>query len=48
MEPNEEMREASAQLLKNYLRFKSIDGTAKDTKLGDNSIDFVIAARVSH
>ena len=48
VEPNELMREAAENFLKDFPNFKSIDGTAENTNLPDESIDFVIAAQAFH
>ena len=48
VEPNAAMRQASVQLLKNYPKFKAIDGTAEATTLPDQSIDAVISGQAFH
>ena len=48
VEPNEAMRKAAEFLLKDFPNFKSIDGTAENTTLPDDSVDFVIAAQAFH
>src|SRR5215203_304236 len=48
VEPNAAMRAAAENFLKDYPEFKSIDGTAENTNLPDNSVDFVIAAQSFH
>ena len=48
VEPNEQMREAAEKFLKDFPNFKSIDGTAENTNLPDESIDFVVAAQAFH
>lgn len=48
VEPNELMREAAENFLKAFPNFKSVDGTAENTNLPDESIDFVIAAQAFH
>lgn len=48
VEPNKEMRDASEGLLKNYSNFESLDTTAENTLLGDNSIDLIIAGQAFH
>ena len=48
VEPNREMREAGARLLKKHTRFTSIDATAEGTTLADHSIDFVTAGQAFH
>lgn len=48
IEPNREMREAAERLLSNQSRFISIDGTAEQTSLPNNSVDTIIAAQAFH
>jgi len=48
IEPNEPMRNKAEELLKNYSSFKSIDGTAEQTKLQNESIDLITAAQAFH
>ena len=48
VEPNELMREAAEEFLRDFPNFKAIDGTAENTTLFDNSIDFVVAAQAFH
>lgn len=48
VEPNKEMREAAERLLKNYSNFESLDATAENTLLEDNSIDLIIAGQAFH
>jgi SAM-dependent methyltransferase len=48
VEPNEAMREASEEFLREFRNFEAIDGTAEDTTLETNSIDLVIAAQAFH
>ncbi len=48
VEPNAAMREAAEEFLKDFPKFKSVDGTAENTNLLDNSVDFVIAAQAFH
>lgn len=48
VEPNKEMRKAAEALLEEYPKFISIDGTAENTGLSDNSVDFVICAQAFH
>jgi len=42
------MRSAAEEFLKEFPNFKSVDGTAEDTTLPENSIDLVIAAQAFH
>ena len=48
VEPNPEMRKTAEMLLKDYARFRSIDGTAESTGLDSNSMDFVTAGQAFH
>lgn len=48
VEPNAAMREAAEDYLKEFTNFISHDGTAENTNLNDDSIDFVIAAQAFH
>jgi SAM-dependent methyltransferase len=48
VEPNREMREAAERLLATYTNFTSIAGTAEDTTLPDQSVDFATAAQAAH
>ncbi|MGC2237027.1 MAG: class I SAM-dependent methyltransferase [Pyrinomonadaceae bacterium] len=48
VEPNEAMRQAAEEFLKDFPNFISTDGTAENTTLPDDSVDFVIAAQAFH
>jgi len=48
IEPNREMREAGERLLKGYPRFHSVAAQAEDTRLPDNSVDFIMAGQAFH
>jgi SAM-dependent methyltransferase len=48
VEPNREMREAAEDLLADYARFTSIDGTAEATRLPAQSMDFIVAGQAFH
>jgi SAM-dependent methyltransferase len=48
VEPNKAMREAAEEFLKEFPRFKSVDGTSENTNLADDSVDFIIAAQAFH
>jgi len=48
VEPNDAMREAAEKLLSAYSNFKSINATAEETTLPDNSIDLIICAQAFH
>lgn len=48
VEPNEPMRRAAEEFLRDFPDFKSLDGTAENTGLPDAAVDFVIAAQAFH
>jgi ubiquinone/menaquinone biosynthesis C-methylase UbiE len=48
IEPNKEMRKIAEKLLKKYSNFKSVNGTAESTNLGNQSVDFIIAGQAFH
>lgn len=48
VEPNGEMRKAAEALLEEFPKFVSMDGTAENTGLSGNSIDYVICAQAFH
>ncbi|HSK73955.1 MAG TPA: class I SAM-dependent methyltransferase [Pyrinomonadaceae bacterium] len=48
VEPNAAMREAAESFLKDFPNFKSVNGTAENTNLPDESVDLVIAAQAFH
>ena len=48
VEPNAEMRAAGEQLLAQYSNFTSVEATAEETSLPDNSVDFVTAGQAFH
>ena len=48
IEPNPEMRAAAEELLSAHPHFTSVAGTAEDTTLPDNSVDFVVAGQAFH
>lgn len=48
IEPNNLMREAAEEFLRDFPDFKSINGTAENTKLLDNSVDFITVAQAFH
>lgn len=48
VEPNELMRGAAEEFLKEFSHFRSVRGTAEKTNLPENSVDFVIAAQAFH
>ncbi len=48
VEPNEAMRKAAGEFLKDFSNFKSINGTAENTSLENESVDFIVAAQAFH
>jgi ubiquinone/menaquinone biosynthesis C-methylase UbiE len=48
VEPNESMRAAAEDFLKEFSNFKSVNGTAENTTLDEKSFDFAIAAQSFH
>ncbi len=48
IEPNDPMRASAESMLKTYPLFQSVKGTAEDTQLPDDSVDFVVAAQAFH
>lgn len=48
IEPNTEMRTKGEELLRQYSGFLSIDGTAEQTTLQDESVDMVVAGQAFH
>lgn len=48
VEPNEAMRRAAEESLKNFENFRTVDGTAENTRLENKSVDFVVAAQAFH
>ncbi len=48
VEPNEAMRNAAVDYLREFPNFTSINGSADATTLDDDSIDFVVAAQAFH
>lgn len=48
VEPNNEMREAGENYLSKYENFTSVDGTAENTTLGENSTDIITAGQAFH
>ncbi len=48
VEPNAAMRAAAEEFLRGFPKFESLHGTAENTNLPDNSVDFVIAAQAFH
>jgi ubiquinone/menaquinone biosynthesis C-methylase UbiE len=48
VEPNQAMREAGEEYLKQYANFISVDGTAESTNLKDKSIDIITVGTAFH
>jgi SAM-dependent methyltransferase len=48
VEPNQAMREAAESFLQDFPNFKSIDGTAENTNLENESVDLIVAAQAFH
>ena len=48
VEPNPDMRAAAEAMLGADPRFRSVDGSAEATTLGDASVDYVVAAQAFH
>lgn len=48
VEPNTDMRRAGENLLSKYSDFISVDGSAEDTNLEDNSIDIITSGQAFH
>ena len=48
IEPNDDMRNNAIKELGRYKGFHTVDGTATDTKLPDNSVNFITSAQAFH
>lgn len=48
VEPNALMRAAAKEFLKDFPNFSAIDGTAEDTSLESQTVDFIVAAQAFH
>ncbi len=48
VEPNQAMRDAAEKIWVTFPNFKTVDGTAENTTLEAESVDFVIAAQAFH
>ncbi|OUP66593.1 class I SAM-dependent methyltransferase [Sellimonas sp.] len=48
VEPNEDMRSIAAKELEKYGKFYSVCGSDTDTRLPENSVDFITAAQAFH
>lgn len=48
VEPNADMRKKAEEKLNGYTDFNSVDGTAENTALPDNSVDYITVAQAFH
>lgn len=48
VEPNPDMRHTGENYLSDYSNFRSIDGTAEDSTLAPNSVDYITAGQAFH
>ena len=48
IEPNKEMREAGEDFLKEYDKFRSVNGTSEKTTISDHSVDLITAGQAYH
>jgi ubiquinone/menaquinone biosynthesis C-methylase UbiE len=48
VEPNAAMRKAGEEFLRDYARFRSVNGSAENTALPNSSVDFVTAGQAFH
>jgi ubiquinone/menaquinone biosynthesis C-methylase UbiE len=48
VEPNRAMRQAGDEFLKDFPKFKSVNGTAENTNLPAESIDYITSAQAFH
>ena len=48
VEPNAAMRNAAEEFLKDFPNYTSVDGTAENTALENETVDFVVAAQAFH
>ena len=48
VEPNDDMRSVAVKELGKYRGFRSVDGTASETKMDAGSVDYVTAAQAFH
>jgi SAM-dependent methyltransferase len=48
VEPNDEMRNAAEKLLDDFINFVSINGTAENTALADESVDLITSGQAFH
>ena len=48
VEPNDDMRNTAIKELGKYHRFHAVNGTAADTKMDSESVDFITTAQAFH
>ena len=48
VEPNKEMRNAAEQMLSEFKKFESVEGTAENTNLPDKSVDLIFSGQAFH
>jgi SAM-dependent methyltransferase len=48
VEPNNEMRRAGEEFLSGFAEFSSVNGSAENSTLRDNCVDFVVAGQAFH
>ena len=48
VEPNQTMRRAAEEFLKDFPNFSIVDGTAENTSLESQTVDFIVAAQAFH
>ncbi len=48
VEPNDDMRNVAEEELKSYANLTTLNGNAENTKLKDNSVDFITVAQAFH
>jgi len=48
VEPNELMRKAAQEFLRDFPNVTAVDGTAENTTIPESSVDFVVAAQAFH
>lgn len=48
VEPNEAMRKASENFLRDFPNFKSVSGTSENTTLENDTVDFIVSAQAFH
>lgn len=48
VEPNQAMRKAAQEFLKDFSNFRAVNGTSEKTNLPDASVDYIVAAQAFH